>query len=150
MLRILDAILASDTCTLEVTGVNLYTRLVGIYLQEDTSVLGIEAGSHLLVVALSVFISVQHIVVVESASIFDLMLCGVANKLIERARFIQEKLMEIPESDRNSDYVDQLQDEYEELTENTAVYEYMRVESVYVTMVQETLGTIVEDIDIDL
>lgn len=71
-------------------------------------------------------------------------------KLIERARFIQEKLMEIPESDRNSDYVDQLQDEYEELTENTAVYEYMRVESVYVTMVQETLGTIVEDIDIDL
>ena len=58
--------------------------------------------------------------------------------------------MEIPESDRNSDYVDQLQDEYEELTENTAVYEYMRVESVYVTMVQETLGTIVEDIDIDL
>ena len=58
--------------------------------------------------------------------------------------------MEIPESDRNSDYVDQLQDEYEELTENTAVYEYMRVESVYVAMVQEALGTIVDDIDIDL
>ena len=71
-------------------------------------------------------------------------------KLIERARFIQERLMEIPESDRNSDYVDSLQDEYEELTENTSVYEYMRVESVYVTMVQEALGTIVEDIDIDI
>ena len=71
-------------------------------------------------------------------------------KLIERARFIQEKLMEIPENDRNSDYVDSLQDEYEELTENTSVYEYMRIESLYVAMVQEALGTIVEEIDIDI
>ena len=40
--------------------------------------------------------------------------------------------------------------EYEELTENTSVYEYMRIESLYVAMVQEALGTIVEEIDIDI
>ena len=70
--------------------------------------------------------------------------------LIERARYLQGKLMEIPEDDRNSDYADSLQDEYEELTENTAVYDYIRAESLYMTMVQETIGTIVEDIDIEL
>ena len=71
-------------------------------------------------------------------------------KLIERARFIQEKLMEIPENDRNSDYAESIQNEYEEITENTSVYDYLRAEAVYMTMIQEVLGNIIETVDIDI
>ena len=70
--------------------------------------------------------------------------------LIEHARSLQERLMSIPENDRNSDYAESLQDEYEEITENTAVYEYLRAESVYVSLIQEVLGTVIENIDIDI
>ena len=58
--------------------------------------------------------------------------------------------MDIPEEERNSDYAESLQDEYEEITENTAVYEYARAESAYVTMIQEVFGTIIENLDIDV
>ncbi len=70
--------------------------------------------------------------------------------LIEHARSLQERLMNIPEAERNNDYAESLQDEYEELTENTAVYEYLRAESLYVTLIQEVLGTVIENIDIDI
>lgn len=69
---------------------------------------------------------------------------------IEHARSLQQRLMDIPESERNNDYAESLQDEYEELTENTAVYDYIRAESAYMTMVQEVLGTIIENVDIDI
>ncbi len=68
--------------------------------------------------------------------------------LIERVKSIQLRLMSIPEEERNSDYVESLQDEYEEITENTAVYDYSRAESIYVTMLQEVLGSIVESVDL--
>ncbi len=70
--------------------------------------------------------------------------------LIEHARSLQERLMNIPEAERNNDHAESLQDEYEELTENTAVYEYLRAESLYVTLIQEVLGTVIENIDIDI
>ena len=71
-------------------------------------------------------------------------------KLIEHARNLQNRLMSIPEDERNSDYAEALQDEYEEISENTAVYDYSRAESAYMTMIQEVLGTIIENVDIDI
>ena len=71
-------------------------------------------------------------------------------KLIEDARNLQKRLMEIPEDQRNSDYAESLQDEYEEIAENTAVYDYARAESAYMTMIQEVLGSIIENVDIDM
>ncbi len=70
--------------------------------------------------------------------------------LIERARSLQNRLMEIPEDERNSDYAESLQNEYEEITENTAVYEFARCEAIYMTMLQEVLGSIIEQADIDI
>lgn len=70
--------------------------------------------------------------------------------LVERARNLQSRFMEIPEEERNSDYAESLQNEYEEITENTAVYDYLRAEAVYMTMIQEILGNIIEIVDIDI
>ncbi len=70
--------------------------------------------------------------------------------LIDDARALQRRLMDIPDDEKNSDYVESLQNEYEEITENTAVYEYSRAESAYMTMIREVLGTIIEDVDIDI
>ncbi len=72
------------------------------------------------------------------------------SELIEKARSLQNRLMEIPEDERNSDYADSLRDEYEEIAENTAVYDYSRAEAIYMTMLQEVLGGIVECADIDV
>lgn len=68
--------------------------------------------------------------------------------LIRRARDIRERLMDIPENERGSDYAESLQNEYEEITENTAVYDYSVAEAVYVTMLQEVFGSIVESVEI--
>ena len=73
-----------------------------------------------------------------------------ARRLVERARSVQARLMDIPEEEQNSDYADSLQSEYEEITENTVVYEFSRAESCYVTLVQEVLGNIVESVDLDI
>ncbi|MCR5300830.1 MAG: YlbF family regulator [Lachnospiraceae bacterium] len=70
--------------------------------------------------------------------------------LIDRARDLQTRLMEIPEEERNSDHAERLQEEYEEVAENTAVYEYSRAEALYMTMIQEVLGRIIENVDIDI
>ncbi|MBR1909179.1 MAG: YlbF family regulator [Lachnospiraceae bacterium] len=68
--------------------------------------------------------------------------------LVEKVKNIQLRLMNIPEDERNSDYAESLLNEYEEITENTAVYDYSRAESLYVTMLQEVLGSIVESVDL--
>lgn len=70
--------------------------------------------------------------------------------LIERSRDLQKRLMDIPEDNRNSDYAESLQEEYEEIVENTAVYDFSRAESAYVTMIQEVIGTIIENVDLDI
>ncbi len=71
-----------------------------------------------------------------------------ASRLVERARDIQVRLMNIPEKECNSDYAESLQNEYEEISENTSVYEYSRAESGYVTMIREVFGTIIENTDL--
>ena len=68
--------------------------------------------------------------------------------LVEKVKNIQLRLMNIPEDERNSEYAESLLNEYEEITENTAVYDYSRAESLYVTMLQEVLGSIVESVDL--
>lgn len=73
-----------------------------------------------------------------------------AKALIDKARRLQNRLMEIPENDRNSDYAEQLQEEYEEISENTAVYDYSRAEGLYITMLQEVLGRIIDNVDIEI
>ena len=70
--------------------------------------------------------------------------------LIERARSLQSRFMEIPEDDRNGDLAESIQNEYEEITENSAVYDYLRAEAVYMTMIQEVLGNIIEVVDVDI
>lgn len=73
-----------------------------------------------------------------------------ARSLIERARDIQGRLMDLPEEERNNDYAESLQSEYEDIVENSAVYEYSKAESAFVTMLQEVLGKIIENVDIDI
>ena len=73
-----------------------------------------------------------------------------ARNLIERARSIQNRLMALPEEERNNDYADSLQNEYEDIMENSAVYEYLKAESAFVTMLQEALGRIIENVNIDI
>ncbi len=72
-----------------------------------------------------------------------------AAELIERARSLQKRLMEIPEEERNSDYAESLQNEYEEIAENTIVYDYSRAEAIYMTMIQEAFANIIENVEID-
>jgi cell fate (sporulation/competence/biofilm development) regulator YlbF (YheA/YmcA/DUF963 family) len=73
-----------------------------------------------------------------------------ARGLIERARDIQNRLMNLPEEDRNNDYAESLQDEYEDIVENSTVYEYSKAESAFVTMLQEVLGKIIENFEIEI
>ncbi|MCR5830583.1 MAG: YlbF family regulator [Lachnospiraceae bacterium] len=73
-----------------------------------------------------------------------------SKRLIERARDIQNRLTELPEDERNNDYAESLQEEYEDIMENSAVYEYSKAESAFVTMLQEALGMIIESVDLDI
>ncbi len=73
-----------------------------------------------------------------------------ARSLIERARDIQNRLMNLPEDERNNDYAESLQEEYEDIVENSAVYEYSKAESAFVMMLQEILGRIIENFDMDI
>ncbi len=71
-------------------------------------------------------------------------------ELTERARQLQERFMNLPEDQKNGDYAESLQNEYEEIAEDTVVYDYSRAEAMYVTLVQEVLARIIDDIDIEV
>ena len=76
VLGVFETVLADDrgigTDTLEVTAVDLYTRLVGEHLHEDTRLGAVKAGSNLCVVALTGLIGVQAEVVVITCGILYL------------------------------------------------------------------------------
>ncbi len=76
VLGVFEAVLADDvgisTDTLEVTTVNLYTRLVGEHLHEDTGLRRVEAGTYLCVVTLTILICVQAEIVVIACSVLNL------------------------------------------------------------------------------
>ena len=54
VLRIFYSVLAGNTCSLEVTGVNLDSWLVGEYFEEDSALRRVEAGANSLVIALAI------------------------------------------------------------------------------------------------
>ena len=67
---VLDVQLVANT--LEVTAVNLYARLVGEHLHEDTCLGAVEACADLSIIALTVLIGVQTPVVVVTTGILNL------------------------------------------------------------------------------
>ena len=76
MLRILQTVLADDVGilanALEITAVNLNARLVGEHLHEDTGLGTVQRGANLSVVALTVLIGIQTVVVVVTGSVLNL------------------------------------------------------------------------------
>ena len=68
---------------------------------------------------------------------------------IERAKDIRKQIDKIPEWEHNGDYADRLEDEYEELTEDTAVHVYMQSELRICALLQQILGEVVKNIDVD-
>ena len=64
--------LAGNTCSLEVTGVNLDSWLVGEYFEEDSALRRVEAGANSLVIALAILIGVQAPVMVVTCSVLNL------------------------------------------------------------------------------
>ena len=76
MLRIGYAVFTGNVLigayTLEIAAVNLYTRLVGKHLHEDTCLGTVKAGTNLSIITLTVFICVQTEVVVVACSVLDL------------------------------------------------------------------------------
>ncbi len=69
VLRILDSVLAGNTCALEVTGVNLDSWLIGEDLEEDSALWRVEACAYGLVVALAILIGIQTPVMVVTCSV---------------------------------------------------------------------------------
>ena len=63
---------------------------------------------------------------------------------VKRAQDIRGILHTINENETGSEYAERIADEYENLCENTFVYEYLRAEVMMGEMVREILGGIVE------
>ena len=76
VLGILDTMLADNvgisTNALEISGINLYTRFIGVHLHEDTCLGRIEAGTYLCVVTLTILKGVQAEIVVIASGILNL------------------------------------------------------------------------------
>lgn len=68
---------------------------------------------------------------------------------VERAKDVRKQIEKIPEWELNGDYADRLQDEYEELTEDTNVHLYMQAELRICAVLQQILGEVVKNIDVD-
>ena len=64
LLRIFDAVLAADACALEVAGIYLYARLVGVHLKEYAGNGRIKRCTYLCVVTLTILIGIETQVVV--------------------------------------------------------------------------------------
>jgi len=73
MLRIFDAVLASDSCALEIASVDLNTGLIGKHFEENAGLGRIERCTNLCIIAFSVFVCIQAPVVIVSGSIFNLL-----------------------------------------------------------------------------
>ena len=69
---------------------------------------------------------------------------------IRRTREIREELSKMSEYDRNGDYAERLEEEYDNLVDNTAVHEFSLAELDFCSLYQDVLGRIVDSFDIDL
>lgn len=69
---------------------------------------------------------------------------------IERAKEIRKQLSLLGEYDRNGELGDRLSDEFEEITEDTKVNNYIKAELRICTILQEMLKQVVETVDVNL
>ena len=69
---------------------------------------------------------------------------------ILRAKEVRKQIERLPESELNGDYADRLEDEYEELTEDTDVHVYMQAELRICGILQQILSEVVKSVDVDL
>lgn len=69
-------------------------------------------------------------------------------ELIRRSKKLHFEIVRISDDLRGSDYEDSLLREYEELSENTVVYEFAHAEQKYAEMCKEVLSEIMDTIDI--
>ena len=70
-------------------------------------------------------------------------------ELVKRSQEIRRRLYELPESEMNSDYAEHLQNEYEELCDNTIVYKYAHAEIKLGKILREVIGEIVDTIGLE-
>lgn len=66
-----------------------------------------------------------------------------------RAKEIRVQLQELADDQRDSDYADSLEGEYEELCENTAVHDYLGAENELGAMVKEILASILRAVELE-
>ncbi len=68
---------------------------------------------------------------------------------IMRTHEIRQRLQDMSEDERNSDYADQLENEYLELHNMRGVYEYNTAEVEFTRMFQEMMATILSAVETD-
>lgn len=64
-------------------------------------------------------------------------------ELVRRSRQISNELQRIPEGERSGDYVERLEQEYADLSENTAVHNFNAAEVALCNMYQEMMKQII-------
>lgn len=69
-------------------------------------------------------------------------------ELIKKSRDLHFKLVKLPDNLRGSDYEEDLLREYEELCENTVVYDFAHAEIKYAEMCKEVLSEIMDTIEL--
>lgn len=72
-----------------------------------------------------------------------------ANK-IKRTREIRLELSRMSEYDRNGDYAERLETEYDDLCDITAIHKFSLAELNFCNLYQKVLGKIVDSFDIDV
>ena len=71
-------------------------------------------------------------------------------KKIERTRQIRKQLSGMNEEERESDYAERLEEEYDNLCDITAVHEFSLAELEFCNLYQKAIGRIVNSFDFDL
>lgn len=69
---------------------------------------------------------------------------------INRTRVIREQLSKMSENERNSDYAERLEEEYDDLCDITAVHEFSLRELEMCTMYQEVMSKLASNFNLDL
>lgn len=70
-------------------------------------------------------------------------------ELIRKSQDIRYKLQMIPLQERDGDYADKLEQEYEDLCENTAVYNFTHAELSVCELFREILSDIIDAVDFE-
>lgn len=71
-------------------------------------------------------------------------------KKIERTREIREELSKMNEYDRNNDYAESLESEYDNLCDTTAIHEFSLAELEFCNLYQEVMSKIVDSFELNI